>query len=66
MRAPVDNFRQPDAVSKLHKQAIAPMGLVQPTIVSEWLVWITFERFDEIPRTKVFSASILTDARISR
>jgi hypothetical protein len=43
-----------------------PMGVVQPTIVSEWLVWITFERFDEIPSAKVLSASILTDARIGR
>jgi hypothetical protein len=66
MRASVDNFQLPDSVSKLHKQAIVPMGVAQPTIVSEWIVWITFERFDEIPRTKVLSASILTDARISR
>jgi hypothetical protein len=37
---------------------------LQPTIVSEWLIWITSERFEEILGAKVGKASILTDARI--
>jgi hypothetical protein len=27
--------------------------ILQPTIVSDWLIWITFERFEEILGEKV-------------
>jgi hypothetical protein len=37
MRAPVDDFRYPNAPGKLRKQATAFIGAAQPTIISEWL-----------------------------
>jgi hypothetical protein len=54
MRAPVDDLRYPGAPGKLRKQAIASIGAVQPTIISEWLnlhdYILYIERFDEDPR----------------
>jgi hypothetical protein len=32
--------------------------ILQPTIVSEWLIWMTIERFEEILGAKVPIASI--------
>jgi hypothetical protein len=62
----VDNIRHLGATSKLRKLAIAPMGAVQPTVATEWLNWVTFERFDEIFEAKDPTASILTAAHIGR
>jgi hypothetical protein len=43
MRAPVDAFLHLGAPGKLRKQAIASIGAVQPTTVSEWLNLHDFE-----------------------
>jgi hypothetical protein len=71
MHASVNNFRQPDALGKLLKQAIASTGAIQPTAAAEWLNYMTLtdltvKRFDEILGAKVGKASILTDARTGR
>ena len=58
-----DTLVHPASYSKLRKQAIATVGAAQPTTVSEWLHWITFERIDEILGATVPMAFILTDAR---
>jgi hypothetical protein len=68
MHASVNNFRQPDALGKLLKQAIASTGAIQPTAAAEWLNYmtltdLTLKRFDEILGAKVGKAPILTDAR---
>ena len=66
MRASIDTFQHPGAPGMLRKQAIAPMGAVQPTTVAERLNCIPFERFDEILGAKVRMASILTAVRSNR
>jgi hypothetical protein len=43
VRAPVDDLRHPGAPGKLRRQAIASIGAVQPTIISEWLNLHDFE-----------------------
>jgi hypothetical protein len=68
MHASIDNFRYPDAPSKLRKQAIPSIGAVQPATVSESLNCISLKRFDEILGARVgkAQASILMVARIGR
>jgi hypothetical protein len=43
MRASVYDLRFPASPGKLRKQAIASIGAVQPTIISEWLNLHDFE-----------------------
>jgi hypothetical protein len=61
MRAPIDAFRHPDAAGKLRKQAIASIGALQPKIATEWLIWNTFERFDDINTDRCAHQSMISN-----